>query len=77
MKVILYQLSFAKEQKRFNDEIEFCKEMKKLWQMKIKFTPMVLVENVPGKTKATWLMLNEYRKILKKEGQANGSEESC
>lgn len=77
MKVILYQLSFAKEQRHFKDEIEFCKEMKKLWQMKIKFTPMVLVENVPGKEKPTWLMLNEYRKILKKGGQADGSKESC
>lgn len=76
MKVILYQLSFAKEQKRFSDEIEFCKEMKKLWQMKIKFTPMVLVEGIPGKDKPTWKLLNEYRKLLKKEGQADGNKES-
>lgn len=76
MKVVLYQLSFAAKQERFKDEIDFKKKMKELWQQGIKFTPMVLVENVPGKEKPTWMMLHTYTKILKKGGQEGGSKEN-
>lgn len=73
MRVILYQLSFSQKQERFKDEIDFKKRMKELWQEGIKFTPMVLVENIPGKEKPIWMMLHNYTKILKKEEQKGGN----
>lgn len=51
-------------------EEEHKKHMKFLHIEKASFTPFVLVEGAPGEIKAIWLKQSEYRRLLKKEGEA-------
>lgn len=53
----------------------FGSKMKELRKSKIKFVPLVLVEDAPGESKPVWMKLNLYNKIRKKE--ENFSEENC
>lgn len=71
MKVTVYQISSALGIEKFKTAVEFYKHMKNLHLQKVKFTPMVLVENIPGKEKPEWMCLNKYKK-LEKEGIASG-----
>lgn len=72
MNVTVYQISSTLGQETFKTAVDFYKHMKKLHLQNVKFTPMVLVEGIPGKDKPEWLKLNEYKK-LEKEGVASGS----
>lgn len=72
MKIIGYatasKLGFEKQQ----SEVEWRKRMKELHQLKIPFTPRVLVEGLPGEKEAKWLNSNEYNRLRKKEESKNG-----
>lgn len=67
MKVVSYGTISKRGFQRKKDETSFRQHMKDLHKSNVQFTPMVLVEGIPGESKARWKKLNEYNKLIKKE----------
>ena len=71
MKIISYATASKRGFEKQMSEVEWRQHMKELHQLKVPFTPCVLIKGLPGSKKPKWKELNEYNKILKKGG-ANG-----
>lgn len=67
MKIIGYATASKLGFERQDSEVSWRKHMKELHQMKVPFTPRVLVEGLPGEKDAKWLNSNEYYRLKKKE----------
>ena len=76
MKIIAYATASKYGFERQSSEVDFRKRMKELHQEKVPFTPRVLVEGLPGKSKAEWLNLNTFNRIKKKGGDVGNGNNS-
>ena len=68
MKIIGYATASKNGFERQTSEVEWRKHMKELHQLKVPFTPRVLVEGIPGEKEAKWMDSNQYNRIIKKGG---------